>query len=331
MAIANRYEFMYFVECVNSNPNGDPDMGNSPRIDPQDMHGLISDVAIKRRIRNYVSAAYKEPYMNMVVQNATNINKFIADAHEKSGAMEKKKTKDKVDSAREFMCKNYYDVRTFGAVLSTGANAGQVRGPVQVTFLRSVDPVYSMDISITRMSVADKLKDNASFADYEKWEAEQDADKLRTMGRKQLIPYGLYEGRGFISANLAEDTGFNEKDLKILWEALLGMYDHDRSASKGMMSVTELIVFRHTGTDSNPEQRTRQAKLGCAPAHKLFELVSVNKKADIEYPRGLNDYSFIMKLSSVPKGIDVGFVYNNGGHAEISWNKVPADSAIELV
>lgn len=331
MSIANRYEFMYFVECVNSNPNGDPDMGNSPRIDPQDMHGLISDVAIKRRIRNYVSTAYKEPRMNMVVQNATNINKFIAEAHEKSGAAEKTRSKDQVEIAREYMCKNYYDVRTFGAVLSTGANAGQVRGPVQVTFLRSVDPVYSMDISITRMSVADKLKDNAKFADYEKWESEQDADKLRTMGRKQLIPYGLYEGRGFVSANLSEDTGFDERDLNILWEALLGMYEHDRSASKGLMSVPELIIFRHTGTDSNLEQRTRQAKLGCAPAHKLFELVSTKKKLQIEYPRGLADYNLQVKLSSVPKGVDVGFVYNNSGRVEISWNKLPINSAIEVI
>jgi len=331
MSIANRYEFMYFVECVNGNPNGDPDMGNSPRIDPQDMHGLISDVAVKRRIRNYISAAYKEPRMNMVVQNATNINKFIAEAHEKSEATEKQKTKDKVDAAREYMCKNYYDVRTFGAVLSTGANAGQVRGPVQVTFLRSVDPVYSMDISITRMSVADKLKDNATFADYEKWESEQDADKLRTMGRKQLIPYGLYEGRGFISANLSEDTGFDEKDLEILWEAILGMYEHDRSASKGLMSVPALAIFRHTGTDSNVEQRARQAKLGCAPAHKLFELVTVEKKQEIEYPRSLEDYKLRIKLSSVPKGIDVGFVSSRAGGIDILWNKLPEGNVFEAV
>ena len=330
MSIKNRYEFMYFVECVNGNPNGDPDMGNSPRIDPQDMHGLISDVAVKRRIRNYVSSAYIKAGMNMVVQNATNINKFIADAHEKSGADKKEKTKDKVDAAREYMCKNYYDVRTFGAVLSTGANAGQVRGPVQFTFLRSIDPVYSMDISITRMSVTDKVKEKASFAEIEKWESEQDADKLRTMGRKQLIPYGLYAGRGFVSANLSEDTGFGEDDLEILWEAILQMYEHDRSASKGLMSVPALVIFRHTGTDSNEEQRTRQAKLGCAPAHKLFELISVEKKDEIEYPRSLQDYEFRIDLESVPKGVDVGFVTSGAEGINTEWNEVSEDNIFKL-
>ena len=333
MSIKNRYEFMYFVECINGNPNGDPDMGNSPRIDPQDMHGLISDVAVKRRIRNYVQAAYgdKERF-NIVVQNATNINKFIAKANEECGSNAKQGSKEKVNAARKWMCDNYYDVRTFGAVLSTGANAGQVRGPVQFTFLRSVDPVLPLDISITRMAVADKLKDNATYAEYEKWEKEQPEDKLRTMGRKQLIPYGLYEGRGFISANLAEDcgtakgTGFDEKDLNIFWEGLLNMYEHDRSASKGQMSTIQpLIIFKHIGTDTNLVQREKQAKLGCAPAQRLFDVVKVNKKEDVEFPRSYRDYSMTVNMSGIPKGVEIGFASNITGNEIISWNKLPEE------
>ncbi|NLL18462.1 MAG: type I-C CRISPR-associated protein Cas7/Csd2, partial [Clostridia bacterium] len=254
MSINNRYEFMYFVECKNGNPNGDPDMGNSPRMDPQDMRGLISDVAIKRRIRNYVQVAKgnKGPY-GIIIQQSTNINKFIAKAHEETGNTKMEKTKDKIAQSQQWLCQNFFDVRTFGAVLSTGPNAGQVRGPVQLTFLRSYDPILPLDISITRMAVAENInkKGIVSYKDYEAWEAQQPEDELRTMGRKQLIPYGLYEGRGFVSANLAEMTGFNEDDLMLLWEAILNMYEHDRSASKGEMStVLPLIIFKHTGTDS---------------------------------------------------------------------------------
>lgn len=331
MAIFNRYEFMYFVECINGNPNGDPDAGNLPRIDPQDMHGLISDVAVKRRIRNYVQAAYHgQEKMNIVVQQSTNINKFIAEANEKCGSSAKSGSREKVKAAREWMCENYYDVRTFGAVLSTGENAGQVRGPVQLTFLRSYDPVLTMDFSITRMSVADNPKGVSTFEQYVKWEAEQPEDKLRTMGRKQFIPFGLYEGRGFISANLADEesngTGFNDNDLDILWESILNMYEHDRSASKGQMStVLPLIIFRHSGTDSNEEQRRRQAKLGCAPAHKLFNLVEVKKDSEAVVPRSFNDYRLIVHLSKLPKGIDMGFAVFEEGGLKISWNSVPDD------
>lgn len=329
MAISNRYEFMYFVECINGNPNGDPDAGNLPRIDPQDMHGLISDVAVKRRIRNYVQAAYQgREKMNIVVQQSTNINKFIAEANEKCGCTAKSGSREKVKAAREWMCRNYYDVRTFGAVLSTGENAGQVRGPVQLAFLRSYDPVLTMDFSITRMSVADTPKGVSTFEQYVKWEAEQPEDKLRTMGRKQFIPYGLYEGRGFISANLADEesngTGFDDNDLNVLWESLLNMYEHDRSASKGQMStVLPLIIFRHTGTDSNEEQRRRQAKLGCAPAHKLFNLVEIKKSSDTVLPRKIDDYRLIVHLSKLPKGIDMGFATFEEGSLKISWNSVP--------
>ncbi|MBT9136619.1 MAG: hypothetical protein DDT34_01701 [Firmicutes bacterium] len=324
MPIKNRYEFMYFVECINGNPNGDPDMGNSPRLDPQDMHGLISDVAVKRRIRNYVQVAKGNatPY-GIVVQQSTNINKFIAKAHEASLSAGKSGSKGKVDSAKKWLCENYYDVRTFGAVLSTGANAGQVRGPVQVTFLRSIDAILPLDISITRMAVAENLKDGtATVADYEKWEQEQPEDKLRTMGRKQLIPYGLYVGKGFVSANIAQDVGFSDADLSLLWEAFLNMYEHDRSASKGQMSViAPLIVFRHVGTDLDLSQRERQSKLGCAPAHKLFELVKIQKKTDV--PRGYRDYVVHVNMRALPSGVDIGFAVPSIKGVEIFWNGTP--------
>jgi len=328
MSIGNRYEFLYYVECINGNPNGDPDMGNTPRIDPQDMHGLISDVAIKRRIRNYVqfekgsdAAGY-----NIIVQQSTNINRFIAEANVKCGSDAKPNTKKRVSAAKEWVCKNYYDVRTFGGVLTTGANAGQVRGPVQLTFLRSIDPVLPLDISITRMSVADDLKgiSNPTPEDYLKWENEQPEDKLRTMGRKQLIPYGLYEGRGFISANLAEETGFDDNDLQLLWRAVLNMYEHDRSASKGQMSTLwPLVIFRHDGTDSNEEQRKKQAKLGCAPAHKLFELVTVKKKSHVELARSYKDYTMTVEMDRLPKGVQIGFAVPGDSNISISWGKIP--------
>ena len=324
MAINNRYEFMYFVECLNGNPNGDPDMGNSPRIDPQDMKGLISDVAVKRRIRNYVTLekGNESPY-GIIVQQSTNINRFIAQANEECNSTAKEKTKDKVKAAREWACKNFYDVRTFGGVLSTGANAGQVRGAVQLTFLRSIDPIMPLDISITRMSVTDDIKgkSNPTVVDYLKWESEQSEDKLRTMGRKQLIPFGLYEGRGFISANLAGETGFSDEDLELFFRAIQNMYEHDRSASKGQMStVLPLIVFRHIGTDSDATQRERQAKLGCAPAHKLFELVNIKRCDGVELARSYKDYKISVYMSKLPNGVEIGFADDKG---EISWGKLP--------
>lgn len=320
MALNNRYEFMFFIECVNGNPNGDPDMGNTPRIDPQNMHGYITDVAIKRRIRNYIQFAFADkPGMRIIMQNATNINKFIAEAHEKTEG-NLGKDKNKVNAARNYACENFYDVRTFGAVLSTGLNAGQVRGPVQITFAKSMSPILPLDISITRMLVAENIKDAKTVADYEKWESQQDEDKLRTMGRKQLIPYGLYEVRGFVSAHLADETGFDEQDLKTLFEAILNMYEHDRSASKGHMSViAPLIIFRHVGTDSDAEQRVRQAKLGCAAAHKLFDLVSVKKKADVAFPRSNTDYEASIDMAGLPRGVEVGFLRNP--YDDITWGK----------
>mgnify|MGYP001771157649 FL=1 len=285
MAIQNRYEFVYYVSCTNANPNGDPDMGNTPRIDPQTMQGFITDVATKRRIRNYIQTAYAgQPGMNIIVQQSTNLNRHIAQAKRAAGVEDCAKQKDAVYAGRKKACELFYDVRTFGAVMSTGPNAGQVRGPVQITFGKSLDPVLPMDIAITRVAVADPIKEG-TVEDYLKKEAETSEDKLRTMGRKQLIPFGLYEVRGFISANLAAETGFDDADLQALFEAILNMYEHDHSSSKGEMSVVSpLILFKHVGTDTDAAQRVRQAKLGCAPAHKLFELVHVQKKPGVQFP-----------------------------------------------
>lgn len=327
MAIQNRYEFMYYVACTNANPNGDPDMGNTPRIDPQTMQGFITDVATKRRIRNYVDMAYRgEPGMNIIIQQATNINRHIAEAKHAAGVAECAKAKEAVYAGRQKACELFYDVRTFGAVMSTGPNAGQVRGPVQITFGKSLDPVLPLDISITRMANAVEVKGATTVEEYARWEAEQPEDTLRTMGRKQMVPFGLYEVRGFVSANLAEETGFDDSDLKVLFEAILNMYEHDRSSSKGEMAVVSpLIIFKHTGTDSDEKQRIRQAKLGCAPAHKLFDLVEVCKKDGIKEPRRYQDYSAIVHTDKLPAGVEIGF--QSTAFSDISWGKLPADES----
>ena len=323
MSIQNRYEFMYYVSCTNCNPNGDPDMGNTPRIDPQTMQGYITDGAIKRRIRNYVELAYAGmPGMNIIIQQSTNINRHIAEAKRAAGVEDCATGKEAVYAGRRKACELFYDVRTFGAVMSTGPNAGQVRGPVQISFGKSLDPVLPLDISITRMAVADNAGNAQTVEDYEKWEAEQPEEKLRTMGRKQFIPFGLYEIRGFISANLAAETGFDDQDLKILFEAILNMYEHDRSASKGEMDiVSPLIIFKHVGTDSDAAQRVRQAKLGCAPAHKLFDLVQVQKKADVRYPRTYRDYDASVALGKLPEGVQIGFQI--APYSAICWDSLP--------
>lgn len=334
--ITNKYEFLYLFDCENGNPNGDPDAGNAPRIDPEDLHGLVSDVAMKRRLRNYVQYARGNEMPNAIfIEQATNLNRRIVMAHEKTegglGAISKSASKDKVKQARDWMCASFYDVRTLGAVMSTGPNAGQVRGPVQFAFARSLDPVLPMDISITRMAVAENVKGAKSSEDMLKWENEQPEDQLRTMGRKSLIPYGLYLAKGFISAHLAEGTGFGDEDLELFWEALLKMYEHDRSASKGLMSVREpIFVFKHVGTDSNEEQRARQAKLGCAPAHKLFDLVEVRKREGVASPRSFSDYEVTFHQSRLPNGVQAGFVVTaDGGGAEVIWDDVPEGVTVD--
>ncbi|MBC7247327.1 MAG: type I-C CRISPR-associated protein Cas7/Csd2 [Actinobacteria bacterium] len=337
--IKNRYEFVLLFDCENGNPNGDPDAGNAPRIDPQDMRGLVSDVALKRRVRNYVQIARdnKMPFA-IFIEHATNLNTKIARAHEETSGMPPfennkwKTTLDKARAAGKWLCKNFYDVRTFGAVLSTGPNAGQIRGPVQLSFARSVDPILPLEISITRMAVADndiKGKDVGS-KEFEEWEKMQPEDELRTMGRKALIPYGLFVLKGFISAYLAQEdtgTGFTDDDLTLLWEALLKMFEHDRSSSKGLMSVREpIFVFKHVGTDSDEVQREKQAMLGCAPAHKLFELIEIKKKDGVDAPRSFDDYTVSFKKSALPSGVSAGFVVTGeGGKAELVWNDVPGN------
>lgn len=320
--ITNRYEFLFFFDCENGNPNGDPDSANAPRVDPEDMHGLVSDVAVKRRVRNYVQLARGNEMPNAIfVEHASNLNTKIARAHEATGGMppfdaSKKKwkaTKDKAGAARRWLCDNFFDVRTFGAVLSTGPNAGQVRGPVQITFARSLDPVLPLELSITRMAVADIPEEargaNKGSSDFEKWEQEQPEDELRTMGRKSLIPYGLFRGRGFISGHLANSesgTGFSGEDLGLLFEALMNMFEHDRSASKGLMSMRAIYVFKHVGTDSNAAQRARQAMLGCAPAHILLEeVVTAAKKPDVGAPRRFSDYVISVHRDRLPAGVEL--------------------------
>lgn len=326
-AIQNRYEFLYLFDCENGNPNGDPDAGNSPRIDPEDMHGLVSDVALKRRVRNYIQTAFGNTAPNAIfVEHATNLNTKIALGHESTGGMPPfdatakkwRTTKEKANGARDWMCKTFFDVRTFGAVMSTGPNAGQVRGPVQIAFSRSVDPILPMDASITRMAVADnEIKGaNIGSAEFRAWEDRQPEDELRTMGRKALIPHGLYVAKGFVSANLAAGTGFSDEDLDNFWQALANMWDHDRSASKGVMACRGLYVFKHVGTDTDATQRVRQAMLGCAPAHRLLDFSTParpldNVIIDITHrdglsgsPRSFADYRVAVHESRLPAGVE---------------------------
>jgi len=342
-SIQNRYEFLYLFDCENGNPNGDPDAGNSPRIDPEDMHGLVSDVAIKRRVRNYIQVAFGNEAPNAIfVEHATNLNKPIALAHEKTNGSVPKDggaTKLQVSKAQRWMCDNFFDVRTFGAVLSTGPNAGQVRGPVQVAFSRSIDPILPMDAAITRVAKTpradkDKIKKDASYAEQLAWEEVQPEDSLRDIGRKSLIPYGLYVAKGFVSANLAVGTVFSDDDLTHLWEALKCMWDHDRSASKGVMSCRGLYVFKHVGTDSDEKQRVRQAMLGCAPAQRLLDFSTPERKAvnpiiEIGHREGLNgsprafaDYAVVVHASRLPKGVELwAWDDDNGGLLKMEAEK----------
>jgi CRISPR-associated protein Csd2 len=318
-AIQNRHEFLYLFDCENGNPNGDPDAGNSPRIDPEDMHGLVSDVALKRRVRNYIQTAFGNVAPNAIfVEHATNLNKPIVAAHVATdGAPGGGGNRVQVNNARNWMCQQFFDVRSFGAVMSTGANAGQVRGPIQLSFSRSVDPILPMDASITRMAVAEKVSGATTVQTYEDWENKQEEDKLRTMGRKALIPYGLYVAKGFVSAPLAAGTGFSDEDLTHLWQALANMWDHDRSASKGVMSCRGLYVFKHVGTDTDATQRVRQAMLGCAPAHRLLDFSTParpldNGIIDISHreglsgsPRSFADYRVTVHKDRLPAGVEL--------------------------
>ena len=278
--LKNRIDFVYVFDVQDGNPNGDPDAGNLPRVDAETGMGLVTDVCLKRKVRNYVQVAKNlEDGYDIFIKEKAVLNNEIDKAHEDT-SVKNAKDKDKTAAARQFMCKSYYDIRTFGAVMSTGKNAGQVRGPIQLTFARSVDPVATTEHSITRIAVATAK------------EAENQKGENHTMGRKSTIPYGLYVCHGFISAHLAKQTGFSEEDLALFFEALQNMFDLDRSAARGLMSAQKLIVFRHN------------SELGNAPANKLFDLVHISKKTDAA-PRSFNDYEVSIDEEHVPTGVTV--------------------------
>lgn len=273
--IKNRYDFVVYFDVENGNPNGDPDAGNMPRIDPETGYGLVTDVCLKRKIRNYIETVKEgEPGFEIYIKDGVPLNTSDFRAFEELNVDPKDVKKLKKDDPqldlklRDFMCNAFYDVRTFGAVMTTfvknGLNCGQVRGPVQLTFARSVDPIIPQEVTITRVAIT----------------TEADAEKKGTeMGRKYVVPYALYRCEGFVSANLArKTTGFSEDDLSLLWEAIINMFEHDHSAARGKMAVRSLVVFRH------------DSELGNAPSYKLFDAVSVERKEGVEYPRSFADY-----------------------------------------
>ncbi|MBC8555848.1 MAG: type I-C CRISPR-associated protein Cas7/Csd2 [Candidatus Brocadiales bacterium] len=276
--ITNRYDFVLLFDVKDGNPNGDPDAGNLPRVDPETGHGLVTDVCLKRKVRNYVQMSNgNEDGYDIFIKEKAILNNLIEKAHEQEDVKSKEKG-DKTEAARQFMCKKYFDVRTFGAVMSTGKNAGQVRGPVQLTFSRSIGQVVPLEHSITRMAVATEA------------EAKKQQGDNRTMGRKFTIPYGLYRCHGFISAPFAMQTGFNEDDLSLFWKALLDMFEHDRSAARGQMSTRKLIVFKH---DSN---------MGSAHAHTLFDMVKTEATANPV--RDFSEYEITVPFQSdMPQGV----------------------------
>ena len=276
--LKNRIDFVYIFDVQDGNPNGDPDAGNLPRVDAETGMGLVTDVCLKRKVRNYVQTAkgQTDGYDIFIKEKAV-LNTLIDKAHDDS---EVKAAKNKTEAARMFMCKHYYDIRTFGAVMSTGKNAGQVRGAIQLTFARSVDTIATAEHSITRMAVATEK------------EAEKQGGDNRTMGRKATVPYGLYVCHGFVSANLAQQTGFSEEDLELFWDALKNMFDVDRSAARGLMSARKLIVFKHDSV------------LGNAPANKLFDLVKVEKLCD-GAPRSFSDYTVTIDKEGLPANVTV--------------------------
>lgn len=287
--IENRYEFVLFFDVENGNPNGDPDAGNMPRIDPETNHGIVTDVCLKRKIRNYVQISKEqEPGFDIYIKEGAPLNEKDADILRElrieNLAKAKKDNKEIDTEIRNAMCKTYFDIRTFGAVMTTfvsgSLNCGQVRGPVQLTFARSVDEIIQKEITITRSAIT----------------KEEDLErKTNEMGRKHIIPYALYRCEGFVSANLARKvTGFSEEDLDLLWESILNMFEHDHSAARGKMAVRSLIVFKHA------------CELGNAPSHKLFEAVSVQKKEGVEVPRSFSDYEeIVINRDAIPEEIEI--------------------------
>ena len=296
-AIKNRYEFVVLFDVENGNPNGDPDSGNMPRIDPESGLGLVTDVCLKRKIRNYVETVKEDAKgYKIYIKEDVPLNRSDREACESLGITEtedkkvtealkklKKSDKDVDIKLRDYMCDNFYDIRTFGAVMTTfvkaSLNCGQVRGPVQLGFARSIDPIVSQEVTITRVAIT----------------TEKDAENKSTeMGRKNIVPYGLYRVEGYISANLARKvTGFSEEDLDLLWEAIINMFENDHSAARGKMAVRELIVFKHS------------KELGDCPAYKLFDAVEVRKKEEIEYPRKYQDCTVQIHEEMIPDSVEM--------------------------
>ncbi|MBI3174660.1 MAG: type I-C CRISPR-associated protein Cas7/Csd2 [Chloroflexi bacterium] len=282
-AISNRYEFVLLYDVENGNPNGDPDAGNMPRIDPETGYGIVTDVALKRKVRNYVELVKgdKKGY-RIYVKEGTPLNQNHVEAYKSVDGLEPGKKADSagVGKARNWMCEQFFDVRTFGAVMSTGDNCGQVRGPIQINFSRSIDPIVQQEVTITRQTVT-KI---------------EDAEKERTMGRKHVVPYALYKVEGYVSAKLANDeskgTGFSEEDLELFWKALEEMFEHDHSAARGKMASRKLFVFKH------------KDELGNAPSHKLFDMVKVEKKDGVIIPRKFDDYTVKVE-GKAPEGVEL--------------------------
>jgi CRISPR-associated protein Csd2 len=278
--IENRFEFVYLFDVENGNPNGDPDSGNMPRIDPETSHGIVTDVCLKRKIRNYVDIVKNnEPPYKIYIREKAVLTTERKNAYLSLSEEEKSNNIKAAEIGRAFMCKNYFDVRTFGAVMSTKENnCGQVRGPVQLNFAKSLEPIVPLNVTITRMAV----------------ETEAEREKERMMGRKNLVPYGLYKSEGYISAFLAKQTGFDGNDLELLWESLINMFEHDHSAARGKLNARRLFVFKH------------DSSIGNAPSHKLFELININRNGDTSRPaRSFSDYNITINESAIPGGVSI--------------------------
>lgn len=280
--INNRYEFILFFEVENGNPNGDPDAGNMPRTDPETSHGIVTDVCLKRKVRNYIDLSQKDKTrFDIYVRENAVLNDTNEEAYSslkiKSESKKLPKDDEQAVAIVNYMCNRFFDIRTFGAVMATEVNCGQVRGPIQFSFAKSLDPIVPQEITITRMAVTNK----------------KDAEKERTMGRKHIVPYALYRVEGFISAPLAQKTGFSEADIEIFWDALLNMFEHDHSAARGKMSSRKLVIFKH------------DSALGNAPAHKLFSLVKVSRKDLSKPPRSYDDYIISVDYSDKPENVNI--------------------------
>lgn len=316
--VAQRIDILHLFDCIDGNYNGDPENSNSPRIDPETGQGITSDVCSKRMIRNYCSLIYpNDPRRSIFVEHNINLNRVLAEAHESVGnelTKDFSPNKKQVASAAAAMTKKFIDVRSFGAVMSTGPNCGQLVGPMQFTPSKTFDPVQVIDMSITRVAEARDESDSVengkkskkaliTAKDYQEYEAKTAENKMRTMGRKAFVPYGLFRGHAFVSAYRAKQTGFTEGDLELVLDGLENGYEHARSASKGLMSNKCLLVFRHVGTAGDKEGREKQAMKGCSHAHRLFALLKVTKKADVEFPRKFEDYVVEFDHKGLPPGV----------------------------